>query len=262
MHEPHDQELTLYYYGESRDAEAVCKELASSPALRARYDELCRVLTTVEMQPVPEAPDDYGSRVWHHLAPKLTERPPRRGLLSWLVELFPPAQRLALAGGVAALVVVAFLAGRQLPRTPSPELPPVVAERVGEKIFLVSVGRHLEHSEMLLVELVNAENPSELGPELRQAGELLGFNRLYRQAAKRSGEEGVEDLLEELERLLLELAHSSEDSSSGELAALRQRVDDGGMLFRMRIVSARMKRDHQRQNEPIQKRPPGTTGEV
>lgn len=248
MHTPRDEELVLYYYGEARNTEAIRRKLAASPTLRAQYEELCRVLGAVEALPTATPPEDYGARVWRHLSPRLMEEPARNHWGVWFLKMFATPRRLVWAGGFAALLMVAFFAGRYLPRASVPETATAVAERSGgDRVVLVTIGRHLERSEMLLLELVNAEDSQAPGTDLHQAEELLRSNRLYRQAASQSGEEGVEQLLKELERLLLELAH--EDLSGEDLSALRRRIDDGGMLFRMRILSTRIERHASRGDE-------------
>jgi hypothetical protein len=96
---------------------------------------------------------------------------------------------------------------------------------------------------MLLVELVNApaERPLDIGPERLQAEELLGASRLYRAAATRAGEPGLAGVLEELERLLVEVAHRPSPISSDDLARLQRRIDARGLLFKVRVLGARVR---------------------
>lgn len=253
MPELRDQDLILYYYGEARDREVIRRRLDASPADRERYDELCRVLELVDSQAVPEPWDDYGDRVWQRLQPRLAEATGSRFRERWRAWWSP--RRLAPAASVAVLVTLAFLAGLYWPAgrvdspTTSPRLAagePTLAEREQrvagrERILLVSVGEHLERSEMLLVELVNAppDGATDLSGELRRAEELLPFNRLYRQAARRSGQAAVAEVLDELERLLLDVAHS-DDLTVADLGDLRQRIEGGGILFRVRVVGSRV----------------------
>ncbi len=267
MQDLHDDELILYYYGEARDADGVRRRLEASPAAAERYAELCRVLELVESQPVPEPWDDYGARVWRRLEPRLAERPARRGVVGLLGAWLAP-RRLAAAASVAALVAVAFVAGRFWPADGDGVAgPPRVAELPAEgreRILLVSVGEHLERSEMLLVELANAPSGdgADLAGELRRAEELLPFNRLYRQAARRSGQAAVAEVLDELERLLLELAHGG-DLSAAELDELRRQIESGGNLFRVQVVGSRVERERQSPSDRLpQHRSPDAFGDV
>ena len=63
--------------------------------------------------------------------------------------------RLALAGGVAVLVVAAFVAGRywQAPAPAAPVTAEASAAVVRERILLVAVGEHLERSRVVLAEV-------------------------------------------------------------------------------------------------------------
>ncbi len=270
MPELRDQDLILYYYGEARDAEAIRRRLEASAADRKKYDALCRMLELVASQPVPEPWDDYDARVWRRLQPRLAKRRDRRAG-GWLGAWLAP-RRLASAAAVAVLVALAFLAGRFWPAARvGPDQPQVAGHLTAEgreRILLVSVGEHLERSEMLLVELVNAppDGAADLSGELRRAEELLPFNRLYRQAARRSGQAQVAELLDELERLLLDVAHSG-DLTAASLGDLRQRIEDG-ILFRVRVVGSRVESQNRNQKQhpspKISHSSPsgGTSGEV
>ncbi len=260
MPELRDQDLILYYYDEAADGDEIHRRLEASPEAAERYRELCQVLELVDRQPVPEPWDDYDERIWRRLQPRLSERD--RGVGEWLGAWLAP-RRLALMASIAALVVLAFLAGRWWPGATLEPTPPRVAEELTtagrERILLVSVGEHLERSEMLLIELANAPAAgADLSGELRRAEQLLPFNRLYRQAARRSGQAAVAEVLDELERLLLDIAHSGELSAAG-LGELRQRIDDGGILFRVQVIGSRV--DRQNRN-PQTRRSPESSGDA
>jgi hypothetical protein len=118
-------------------------------------------------------------------------------------------------------------------------------------VLLVAVGDHLERSEMLLLELVNAppERPLDIGAERAQAEELLGASRLYRAAATRSGEPGLASVLEEVERLLVDVAHRPQEISAGDAARLRERIEDRGLLFKVRVLGYQV-REKQKERMP------------
>ena len=261
MHEPRDEDLILFFYGEARNPEAIERRLEGSPELRARYEALQKTLEALPEPEVPELPEDYGQRVWHRLAPRLEETPQVRGFASWF-RWAPSWRQFSLVTAMVGCLAVGFLIGRHGPgvQVPVPEDRLASKETVEgpeddqtPRILLVAVGRHLERSEMLLVELVNAEDPGALGDELDRAHNLLGSNRLYRLAAQDQGEAGLAEVLEELERLLLELSHEPGELTSQELASLRRRIDDDGMLFRVRILGSRIQRNN---------RPSATPGEA
>ena len=224
-----DDDLVLFFYGESDDPVAIQEALAADPGLRARFEALESVLSAVDL-PVPERPDAYGARVWARLRPKLE----RKSFWSFLLR-----PRLAWATA-ALLVVIGFAAGRYLPMWP--QTPKTLPEPARDRILAGAVAGHLESSERLLVEVANAA-PSEdldLSAERAWAQDLLEANRLYRQSARHGGRKRLATLLDELEPFLLELAHATDESSPEEMQALRDRIDEQALLFKVRILGERL----------------------
>jgi hypothetical protein len=184
---------------------------------------------------VPERGEDYGRQVWDRLQPKLIRsrndrRPP---VFSVGGARFAP---WALAAAVLVLVAGAFFAGRATQR---PREAPLSAE-ARRRVLLVALGDHLERSRMVLLEFVNAAPLRAAGSRERAwAGELVASNRLYRQAAVREGEPGVADVLDQLERVLLEIANSPAQASPEVHEALRRRIEEEGVLFKIEIIGTR-----------------------
>jgi hypothetical protein len=185
---------------------------------------------------VPDPGADYGRRVWREIAPQLAEKPVRW----WQVWLEP--RRLSAAGAVAALIVAAFVAGRITKRV---NMSDNVAskEQVRERVLVVAVGEHLGHSERMLVELSNAtpNSPAQkeinISAEQRRAEDLLQENRLYRQTALQEGDAGLASVLDELERVLLDVAHSPEEVTPAQLEAIQKKIEARGILFKVRVVN-------------------------
>jgi hypothetical protein len=113
------------------------------------------------------------------------------------------------------------------------------------------VGDHLERSQMVLVELVNTkpQRMVDISAERQRAEDLVPANRLYRLTAERSGETGVSNVLDELERTLIEIAHSPSRLSSPEFQDLRRRVEAQGILFKVRVVDSQV---HARERKAIE----------
>ena len=103
---------------------------------------------------------------------------------------------------------------------------------------------HLAGSERLLTRVTNAAptDAAALAEESVWAGALVSSNRLYRAAAERSGQRRIVALLDELEPLLLELAHSSE-AAPDDLAAAQRRIEQTDLLFKLRVTGERLQRD-------------------
>jgi hypothetical protein len=103
---------------------------------------------------------------------------------------------------------------------------------------------------MVLVELMNA-TPGEsldISSQQRVAEDLVSENRLYRQTAARAKNKSVTSLLDELERVLVEIAHEPSKLTGPELASIKQRIEAQGIVFKVRVVGSQMnQREKQRQ---------------
>ena len=243
-----DDELVMHAYVEDDDPVSVEAHLASCPVCRERFEALKRDLSAMTAIDVPERGDDYGSQVWARLQPALAPDPRRAGVSEWLFAgLAWP--RLALAGGIAVLLVAAFVAGRytQSPATPEPTVAEASPQVVKERILLVAVGDHLDRSRVVLAEIVNRSdsNAADLAPERALAEDLVATNRLYRQTAIENGDPAMASNLEELERMLVEIANSPETVSGDELARLRGRIESQGLLFKVTVLGTQLRQRQQ-----------------
>jgi len=229
MSHPSQEQLILFHYEGSA---SVSRHLAACLPCRGRVEEIQRLLAAVEAAPVPERGEDYGRDVWRRLAPRLPERPDSlwKGI---------PAPRFAFAGALAAVALAAFLAGRlwrggERPAAANPS-------RARERILLVTVGDHLERSEVVLIELLHPPSHEAGGQfDHARAEELLVANRLYRQSASAAGERALSDVLDDLERVLLEAAHGPA-SSGEEVENVRRRAEAEGALFKIRVLGSRVR---------------------
>ena len=199
-----------------------------------------------------EPPPSFERTVWARLEPNL--RPARRSWMSWLMSPAP----LGLAAAVVVLVVGAFFAGRALSPAPSPTDAATAAavEQFRERILLSDLGEHLDRSQMALVELVSVDEDAtrDISGERSRAEQLVADSRLYRQTAESTGDVALSELLDEIERVLTEVAASPQSGSSRDLADVRRRIESRDLLFKVRIVSSeireRQKATNQRQAGP------------
>jgi hypothetical protein len=242
---PHleDDELVLHYYGEMTDAQEAeaSTHLGHCASCHASYRRLKQVLAAVDEAALAGAdvPDGFERTVWARLEPELQRT--HKGLFSWLV--FSPA-RLAWAAVIVALVTGAFFAGRLMPRSPAAGgATQASAEQIRERILLIDLGDHLDRSQMVLVELVNAEGTGQvnISGERARAEQLVSSNRLYRQTAAETGDANVVALLDELERVLVDVAASPETVTSQDLDDVRRRIESKGLLFKVRVVSSEVR---------------------
>lgn len=159
--------------------------------------------------------------------------------------------RYAWAMATAALVIMAFFIGRfaqqREQQSASEQRAGATAVRasaedaaVRERVLLIAVGDHLERSQMVLVELAHAHTRDELdiSAERQRADDLVASNRLYRQTAQQMGHENVAGLLDELERVLVEVARGPSTVSMQQLADLQQRIESQGILFKVKVIGS------------------------
>jgi hypothetical protein len=237
-----EEELVMLYYGE--EAADRREHLAGCAACRTAFEALEAALGSVDL-PVPERDDEYGAAVWARLRPKLERGAPR---IPFWHSLFA-TRRWAAAAAMAALVIAAFLAGRFWPWHGAQAPDRAGTPQVRERILLVAVGDHLERSQMVLLELMNADpqhKSVDISDERERARNLIASNRLYRQTAARAGDPGVATVLDDLERVLLEVAHSPSQLSSQQFEELRQRVEAQGILFKVHVIDSQLKRETRR----------------
>ena len=239
MNHPTEEQFVLYYYGESTaEAAAAGEHLGVCEECRATYQSLQRVLNSVDSLPVPERASDFEQRVWASIEHRI-ERKRRFRWLAW--------RPLAAAAAMAVLIVAAFLAGQSWRK------PKAIIEAgnndpaaVRERVLLVAVGDHLERSQMVLVELANAGEPASgrlnISNEQMAAKDLLESNRLFRQTASTSGDVATADLLDDLERVLLDIAHSPSEVNGRQLEELRHQIEDRGILFKVKVFGSQVER--------------------
>ena len=87
----------------------------------------------------------------------------------------------------------------------------------------------------------DAKRPMDMSEGSKRAEDLVASNRIYRLTAAQHGETRIASLLSDLEPVLLELAHSGKSLTPAEVGALQKRIDDKGLLFKVRVVSAQTK---------------------
>ena len=236
MIHPTEDELVLLHYGEAEDAARLLEHLETCGECRASYEALRGVLGAVSALDAPERGPDYERAVWERVRAHLQVPAGRKvvPLRRW--------RRLVPAAAVAASLVLAFLLGRHS-LTPERHAAEAISAPARERILLLAVGDHLERSQMLLVELVNAQGDGSvsIAAERRRAEELVPANRLYRQAAARAGDNAVAAVLDDLERVLVEVATSPDAVGADALEALQKRIESQGLLFKVRVIDSQVR---------------------
>jgi hypothetical protein len=229
-----EEQIVLHYYGDAEEASEVERHLAGCPDCRAEFARVQATLKQIEPLEVPEPAAGFEEKTWLNLRDRL----PKKG--SFLKRLFGAQQKWALVGAMIVLLAAAFLAGRFWPR-PGQQIAQQPPSQVNpQRVVLVAVGDHLERSQMLLVEIMNADTkgPINFSNEQAEARELLDSNHLYRVSSQQAGDPQVARLLDQLGRVLAEIANGPTEVSPGDLEQVRHTIQSEGLLFKVRVVGS------------------------
>jgi len=241
-----EDELILHYYGEidRADHARVESHLATCAECQFAQGQLRRVMTLVDSASPVEAPLGFERTAWARLEPALDA-----GRSGWRTFFWFP--QWALAGGIAVLVLAAFMAGRFTGGNVAPPAGTVVAEIEPGRVLETAVGDHLDRTQMMLVELANAEidGADVLAGEQGRAEDLVAANRVIMRSAIQSGDGQVVDILEDLERVLLEIANAPANATSNDLTDLQSRITREDLLFRLRVIASEMRQRNQNDRE-------------
>jgi hypothetical protein len=241
-----EEDLVMFYYRESGlmqkgSLDDLQAHLEKCPACKTAYRNLVRVLDACDDLPVPEPHPAFESRMWNRLEPQLHPLNQR----VWWAFL---QTRWFAAAAVAAMLVIAFLAGR-LTRKPNAPVTQIVAITADgrQRVLLLALGEHLERSQMVLTELANSADQST-GPSIdrERARDLINENRLYRQTAAETGDPAIAQTLDQLERVLLDISHGTDP---GEI---KSRIDSESLLFKLRVLGSNLKRSDSSVPKPAQ----------
>ena len=218
----------LHYYGEETAAAA---HLGLCPECRSEYHDLSRLLDACRQVPVPEPAGSFETLTWQKIAPELRKRRTPWWKQNWM-----------LAPAMATLLVAAFFVGRVSIVTPPAAQ--TASPQGRDRILLVALGDHLQRSQMVLVELANVQPADSQDIRLTQerARDLVSANRLYRQSALISGDHEFVGLLDDLERVLTDIANSPSRISSPELLQIQQRIESRGLIFKIRVIYSTCKK--------------------
>jgi hypothetical protein len=228
MSHPSEEDLVLHLYGDADESDTVRAHVAACARCREEVALLRQVLAEVDELTPPERPEDYGARVWERVSKSL----PKSGSSG-------SPHRIGFWLAAAAVVLAAtFLAGRFTARRSEDQI--ARAGQVRERVLLVALADHLEESKVLLLEVANRPEGGAEAVDRERAGQLLQASRLYRQTAYRLGDVATADVLDELERILLDVSQGPMSFESR--VALKSRIEERDMLFKLRVLSSKVKK--------------------
>jgi hypothetical protein len=231
-----DDELVLLYYGED---DRSARHVAACTDCSERFQGLSAVLQSVALPEEPARDDHYGLEVWQRIRHRLPPPAP------WWHGLFGAQWTMAAAVAVV-LIAFGFTAGRLWPPVPAPAAPAVAdadagADQGQRRVLLLTVADHLEQTDRVLTDLVNAPDGMDISGEQAWARDLVAASRLYRQEATLANERSLAAMLDELERTLLEVVHRPSTVTDEDVDEIRRRIDSAALLFKVRVMSTELR---------------------
>jgi hypothetical protein len=96
---------------------------------------------------------------------------------------------------------------------------------------------------MVLIELANANprRPLDITDQQERAADLVSESRLYKQTAVHTGDTNVAGVLDDLDRVLLEIAHAPSRLSPEQVEDFRRRLQADGILFKIRVLGSNVR---------------------
>lgn len=213
-----EEDLILLYYNEPA---APRGHLADCPACREALAALSRTLDVCNSWDPPE-PD-----------PAFLANLNRTRTIPGLDRRGGVPRYAWLAAAAALILSIAFFAGRAS-RPPEPIVLSGLSQQARERILAISLADHLDRAELLLTEIANTSD-STAAPD--RARDLVSEGRLLRQSA--SGSTG--DLLDEVERFMLEVSNSPDSA-----ARWRDRIHSQSLLFKVRILQSNLRQKEEK----------------
>ncbi len=234
---PGEDDLVLLFYGDTDPAEeaALTAHVDACAICQPLWQEIRVTLRTVDAAAVPEPPADFERVMWARVQRELED-------IAVPFSGWRAVRRWVPTGAFAAIVLALLIANRAWPGivtdAPMPDTVDAAASQP-ERALLVAMTDHLERSELLLVEVMNAPADDVLEPgfERATADDLLWSSRLYRQTATHTGNGHLVAMLEDLEGVLAEIASSPDALKRADLDALRSRIEQDDLIFKVRVVT-------------------------
>ena len=235
-----EERLIAHHYGDedARARAAAEQHLATCKDCAQQLAEISALLGAVTPPEAPARDEAYGTEVWNRIRAHLPEKPERRSWFAW-------PERWAVGAAVAALILAAFLVGRYLQPPATPPVAQQSPQQIRERVLMVALSDHLDRSQMVLVEIANAPSsgPVDISGEQQRAEDLVDASRLYRQAAQSNGDASTARVLDELERTLLDIAHSPSQLSQADLKRIQNRIEAQGLIFKVRVIGAKVRQE-------------------
>lgn len=230
------------------ERETVAAHLRTCAACAAEADEVRSLIAAHaggHADPAASLPPAFWTTLLNEVDTRIATQPPAqpwyRKLADWMKPAPTPQYRIALTG--AALLIVAgsaLITWRVMRHAPDP-VPPAVADAVSADTPAVAtptrLQKYLHRSRTLLVGVANmnvpGDQPADLQAEREASRALVLEARALRQEPL---DANSARLINDLEKIQIELANMSPDDASPGVDMIRQGIESKNLLFKLRIA--------------------------
>lgn len=232
----------------ARERDEVALHLRSCAACAAEAEELQAFIGSQERiasDPAAALPTAFWNTLLHdvdmQIAAETRTRPWYRRLAVWLTPGPTPQYRIAVT--FAALLIVAgsaLITWTVMRHDPVPAAPAVADAVTPDSSAVVRTTRlqkYLHRSRTLLVGVANMkipeDQPADIQAERQASRELVMEARALREEPL---DVNSERLINDLEKIQIELANMTPDDASPGVAMIRQGIESKNLLFKVRIA--------------------------
>jgi hypothetical protein len=158
-----------------------------------------------------------------------------------------PNRWLWVAPVTFALLLSSFYLGRLTKRAESPAMAGL-SDVARQRILAISLADHLDRAQMLMTEISNAGDAgaADISSARYRAQDMVDEGRLMRQTLAGQGDTATLALVDEVERFLLEVANSPDHADARQLESIRERIQAGSLLFKVRIIESNLRTEGQK----------------
>jgi hypothetical protein len=224
-----EEDLILLYYSEPL---ANSDHLSECATCRESLASLARTLDACNTWDPPEPDPAFLANLRHKVAPRptLLPSPTRKG----------GVPRYAWLAAAVLILSITFFAGRAS-RKPAaqPAIMAGLSQDARARILAITLADHLDRAELLLTEISNS---SDISDDADRARDLVSEGRLLRQSI--TGPTG--DLLDEVERFMLDVANAPDTITAVQLTQWRERINSGSLLFKIRILQSNLRQKEEK----------------
>ena len=218
-----EEDLVLLYYSEPL---ANSDHLAECATCRQSYAALARTLDACNDWNPPEPDPVFLARLQRQVTPK--------------PNLIVMPRYVWLAAAAALILSITFFAGRASRKPVStPAIMAGLSQDARARILAITLADHLDRAELLLTEIANS---SDISDDADRARDLVSEGRLLRQTI--TGPTG--DLLDEVERFMLDVANAPDTITPVQLTEWRERINSGSLLFKIRILQSNLRQKEEK----------------